>query len=471
MKEETVTSVSIKRDLNRRRRLSRTKWFMAVTAFLVVLLAASGFLYMENNKPFVLLVDEEPLAIVTGEGQVKEVIDRFKNDLGEKYGIAVTGYNNQLSYSRETLEDSDKPIDDTALKALLDEKLDWQIECWTIHINDKTNLSFRSEQDANAALEGIKQYYLPADSTELTIENIYFNESIRIEKETGPVKQLKTPEEAVTAMAKGLDKIIQHNVKSGDSLWLIAHANNLTVNQLLEINPQLKSDLLHPGQQINLVKSEPLLTVTSVVVATKEEGIPYNTVYENDSGMWRGQQKVKQNGVYGKKEVTYRITKDNDNETNRETLVEKILLEPVSRIVIRGTKMMVASRGDGGNGQLGWPLRGSLTSLYGKRGRETHTGLDINGDTGDPVFAAEKGVVFFAGRQGGYGNMVTLDHGNGLSTRYGHLSSIKVSMGQQVDRGDIIGLVGSTGRSTGSHLHFEVRVNGYHKNPLNFLGR
>jgi len=447
----------------------RTKWFLA--GIIIVMSLVSGFLYIDNNEPAVLLADGEPIAIVAGEAQVKEVLEKVKSDLEDKYGLAVTGFNKKLSYNKEMVEESHKSLNNSELAALLQDRLDWQAECWRISINGKDALYLSSEEEAQKTLEGIKQYYLPKDSSDLTVEQISFNEDIKIAHGYGPVNSFKTPEAAVEAMAKGLDKIIQHTVKSGDSLWLIARANDMTVAQLREINPELKGDFLKPGQKLNLVKSEPLLTVTSVVVATKEERIPYKTVYENDSAMWRGQQKVKQNGQYGEREVTYRITKANDTEVDRETLAEKILLEPVSRIVIQGTKMMVASRGDGGSGQLGWPLRGNITSMYGKRGREFHTGLDINGDKGDPIFAAEDGVVLFAGWQGSYGNLITIDHGNGLSTRYGHLSAINVSMGQQVTRGSIIGKCGSTGRSTGSHLHFEVRINGVHKNPLNFLER
>ena len=98
-----------------------------------------------------------------------------------------------------------------------------------------------------------------------------------------------------------------------------------------------------------------------------------------------------------------------------------------------------------------------------------HSGVDLRGDYGEPVHATANGRVQIAGRDGGYGKMVEVDHGNGFSTRYGHLSEIDVKVGQLVHRGDTIGKIGSTGRSTGPHLHYETRINGEAVDPQKFL--
>jgi murein DD-endopeptidase MepM/ murein hydrolase activator NlpD len=122
-----------------------------------------------------------------------------------------------------------------------------------------------------------------------------------------------------------------------------------------------------------------------------------------------------------------------------------------------------------------WPTHGWLSSSMGNRSdpftgeKDFHPGLDISADKGDPVYATADGTVVNASAAGNYGNLVVLDHGFGLETRYGHLSAFKVKAGQTVKRGDLLGLVGSTGRATSSHLHYEVRANGRILNPLQLL--
>ena len=106
---------------------------------------------------------------------------------------------------------------------------------------------------------------------------------------------------------------------------------------------------------------------------------------------------------------------------------------------------------------------------FGGRTYEFHPGMDIDGEKGDDVLAPANGTVIKAGGQGGYGNMIEIDHGNGLTTRYGHLSKIEVQVGDAIQRGQLIGLIGSTGRSTGPHLHYEIRLNDKAINPRRFL--
>ena len=122
-----------------------------------------------------------------------------------------------------------------------------------------------------------------------------------------------------------------------------------------------------------------------------------------------------------------------------------------------------------GSGVLGWPVSGPVTSGFGVRWGRMHEGIDIAVGEGTPVRAAAAGTVIYAGWMSGYGNLVAVDHGNGLSTAYAHNSSLAVSVGQSVAAGEVVSYSGNTGNSTGPHVHFEVRVNGSAVDPLGYL--
>ena len=125
-----------------------------------------------------------------------------------------------------------------------------------------------------------------------------------------------------------------------------------------------------------------------------------------------------------------------------------------------------------GNVPSGWPTSGDISSPFGWRwnGTDFHPGIDIANDMGTPIVATADGVVTTAGwNGGGYGNMVDIDHGNGILTRYGHASEVVVHEGQHVKRGDVIAYMGSTGFSTGPHVHYEIHVNGETVNPASYL--
>jgi murein DD-endopeptidase MepM/ murein hydrolase activator NlpD len=130
-----------------------------------------------------------------------------------------------------------------------------------------------------------------------------------------------------------------------------------------------------------------------------------------------------------------------------------------------------ASSGSGAAPSSGfiWPVNGPLTSPFGMRWGRLHAGIDIGVGFGTPIRAAAAGTVIYSGWLGGYGNLVVIDHGSGLSTAYGHQQAVYVGQGAGVAQGDVIGEVGSTGNSTGPHLHFEVRVNGSPVDPLGYL--
>jgi len=164
----------------------------------------------------------------------------------------------------------------------------------------------------------------------------------------------------------------------------------------------------------------------------------------------------------------------NARETREEYLLEVEALAAQSASLaaaIRDAQTGAGSRGAGTPSASGliWPVNGPVVSGFGMRWGRLHEGIDIAAATGTPIWAAAAGTVIHAGWLGGYGNLVVLDHGNGLATAYAHASAILVALGESVSQGQTVALVGSTGNSSGPHLHFEVRVNGVAVDPLLYL--
>jgi len=227
----------------------------------------------------------------------------------------------------------------------------------------------------------------------------------------------------------------------------------------------LNSVLSKDGALDYIELNQPFKVVTQERVV-ENISIPYEVAQTPDSSMYKGEKKVVSKGENGEKVVETIISKVNGEETEKVVASETVTKEPVVEVVLVGSKEKPKGFA---TGVFMRPYNGTLTSRFGSRWGRKHEGIDIGGKVGDPVKAADGGKVIYAGWMSGYGNFVKIDHGNGYVTAYGHLSKINTSVGKTVEKGEVIGLLGNTGRSTGPHLHFEVIKNGKHVDPLSYL--
>ena len=204
------------------------------------------------------------------------------------------------------------------------------------------------------------------------------------------------------------------------------------------------------------------------------ESIECPVVEVQDDSMYQGESKVLDAGVPGEQIVNADIAYLNGVEQERTVLSTQVTREATNKVIAVGTKVRPSWLP---NGYFIWPVYGRITSYFGYRSifgsYSYHGGIDIATSYGTNIAAADGGTVVFAGRATGsmwsYGNLVIVDHGNGKQTYYGHCSSVLVSAGDKVYQGQPIAKVGSTGRSTGNHCHFEVKINGTSVNPLSYL--
>ncbi len=216
------------------------------------------------------------------------------------------------------------------------------------------------------------------------------------------------------------------------------------------------------------------LTVKTVANVNSDVAVPYETVTEKSGEMVIGTSKIKVEGVEGLKNITEKVSFINGEVCSRETLKENIIREPVTEVIVVGTARTVSSAEEKAKARKqGFSVPVSSGSYrigdsFGSGRR--HKGVDLLAPHGTPIYASKGGTVIRAGWYAGYGNCVEIDHGNGIVTRYGHASKICVSVGTKVSAGDLIALVGSTGNSTGNHVHFEILVGGKQVDPLPYIG-
>jgi murein DD-endopeptidase MepM/ murein hydrolase activator NlpD len=296
------------------------------------------------------------------------------------------------------------------------------------------------------------------------LKQVRFKEDVKLESDTVPAAQVLTEDKLSELLSKGTFKQVIHTVQEGDCITCIAEKYGITSADIYANNPGItENTVLQLGQQINVTAIRPLVTVQVVEEVTREETIDYAIQTRDNKQLPRGESKVVQAGKEGKKLVRYEVIKENGQVVERKVLDQKVLAAPIAKIIERGTKV-IPSRG---SGRLSWPARGYISSGFGMRWGRLHAGIDIAGS--GPIRAADNGRVVMAGWYGNYGKAVIIDHGNGIQTLYGHLRSINVSVGDVVGKGKTIGVMGSTGDSTGVHLHFEVRKNGHATNPMRYL--
>jgi len=310
--------------------------------------------------------------------------------------------------------------------------------------------------------------YLPQKDN-VSLEKVQIGEVISSRVCHVHPEKLCDVETLVSVLLRGTDRKEIYLVSRGDSLWKIARDYDLTVETLKEANPHISGDSINVGDEISLIRPEPLVNITTVERMVVEESIPFETRYTYDSNMWRQQSKVVEEGILGCKEVVYHVTRKNGAEISREKIQETVTEDPKDQVIARGTSD-IPSRG---SGSFIWPVKGGgrISSGYGWRNGSFHAGIDITSPKGTAILASDSGVVVSQGWDGAYGLSVVICHGR-YYTRYAHNSKNVVTTGQAVNKGQVIAYMGSTGRSTGTHLHFEIRTGGKYgpsTNPLNFF--
>lgn len=272
----------------------------------------------------------------------------------------------------------------------------------------------------------------------------------------------------LTFSALAAKKETIHKVVAGDTLNSIAKLYSMSEADILKDNDGLNSKKLKVGSGVIIKQNAPILTVKITELVTYDKTIKYGVEKQNSKDIYEGYTRIQQKGADGLSEVTSRIVSVNGEAIEETNLVTTVKKEPVKEIILVGTKERPPTIG---SGKYDWPLKDGFrkTSGFGARWGSQHKGVDLACPVGTNVYAADGGTVIKAGYFGTYGNVVIIDHQNGQETRYAHNSKLLVKAGDKVFKGQHISESGNTGRSTGPHLHFEIRIGGTPVNPYKYL--
>lgn len=456
------------------RGIKRYAWLLPRAAAYVIPLCAAAFFVtvvrdvLSYEYTLAVQVNGQTVGYVASE----QVFDSAKEAVDERInyaGTSATGWEVAPTY---TLAVSTDVLDENQMAdAILSASSDKIKEGTALYLDGSLVAVTTEGSRLSSYLNGLKApYEEPSDpntrvqfNREVTlVDGVFFADSF-------------TNYSAIQEHLEGLEQAqVDYTVVAGDSISLIASKNGLTMAELMDCNPGLTlTSALFPGDTLVVGLERRVLQVQIVRQVTRQEEIPYTTETTKSDEYAYGTTKTTQEGQNGLKDVTEEITYDTEGNVLSTVFVsETIISEPVTKKVVQGTKLPNGSIGTYGSGSFLWPVPGYtyVSRWYGQNG---HRGTDICASYGTAIIAADSGVVVASGMNAagrGYGNSIIIDHGNGYRTLYAHCSALYVSVGQSVSQGQTIGAVGSTGRSTGNHCHFEIIYGGVKQPPQNWFG-
>ncbi|MFA5526991.1 MAG: M23 family metallopeptidase [Peptostreptococcales bacterium] len=405
------------------------------------------------------------VALVKDKKSVMYILDMVYGKLGTIHGTDIVINENSIQFQK-TKKLSAKTTSEDEILEYFSYINNIELKCYALYVDGERVATLSSKNKTEELIEDLKNQFLNLKDENIKYENVYFLESIEIKEENATLANINDYKTALDYILRGTDEEKIHEVKKGENYWTIAQKYNVDSADLEKANPMVNPDKLQIGQEISLIVPKPLVTVVTKEKQTIIENIPFEYDYQNTAALYKGEQEVKSKGTKGEREVLAEVEKHNGIEVSRVELNSKVLSKPKTQVVLVGTKELPPLIG---TGSFDNPVRGSLTSRFGTRWGRAHTGIDIGAKTGTDIRAADGGVVTYASRNGDYGLLVKIDHGKKMETYYAHCSKIVVKVGDRVYKGQKIAEVGNTGRSTGPHLHFEIRVNGVVKNPLTYV--
>lgn len=420
------------------------------------------------NQDFGLVLDfgGEEIATVKSEQTLEQAADMVNQRLVSDALKAREAVSFSPSY-RLSIVDKSHYVTPASLCDKMIEKSGGSIEEATgLYVNGELVGAIKSSADLNYLLQSLLSEAKGEDKT----AKASFVEHVESVNGLYPAQRIFSTNE-IKEILQGTQQVGSYTIEEGDTFEGIAEKLQISAEELGVVFNDASIEQLTAGDQVLLTQKDPLLTVKIVKEESYEAVIPFTTVTVNDDTQTTDYSAVTQEGEDGKEQCVDQVTYIDGVETSRETVSRTTLQEPVDKIIAVGTQKKIEPAEGVATGEMTWPVPYThrVMSTYQMRWGKMHNGIDISssGIRGQSIVAADGGTVTYVKYHNyGYGYHLMIDHGNGMSTLYAHCNSISVTPGQKVAKGQVIATVGTTGDSTGNHLHFEVYRNGSRIDPL-----
>lgn len=431
---------------------------MICAAIMLILDKFTVYEYAYNGKVLGYVKNQEDVT------NVLEIAGEQLNKVNEEQSEEIE-FSTGGNITFKVVDAADKDVDDvdTTVNKLA-YMTDIEVEGYGIYDGNNLVTIVKSQEAAETLLDEVMAELSEPD-TGMELISAEFQNPLDIKKVNVLLTSIQNDKKARKQMIKGGDTRFYHLVEDGETLKSIVADFGVEADDIYDEDNKEPVTEIDQGEKICIHKTVKPVSVKMVETGRMKEIVPFETIKKDSKDYYIGDEVVGVEGVDGVQIFDGTLTKVGGKVTKRKTNSLEVITEKVDEVIYVGTteRPKTAPTGVFKNPMV----QGTyiVTSRPGWRWGRTHEGVDMASHTGVYIYASDGGTVVRAGTYAGYGNCIDIEHANGWMTRYGHLSYIGVSVGQKVYQGQYIGNVGSTGHSTGPHLHFETRLNGAFVNP------
>jgi murein DD-endopeptidase MepM/ murein hydrolase activator NlpD len=395
--------------------LKRNKMKIGVMLITLIITATIMYFNVYRFSGYRVSIGSDTITFVKSEKEFNKTYKEFQEEINDKYTSVVI--KKDFTLNKVKVEDISMFLSGDDLEKVLLNKFNIVVDAFLMKSDIRKIAYVLNENEGNDILDYVKNYY--SEKTNLnSITKIEIENKISYEPTKVRVGELHEKIEIVKAL-------VEYDNKS----------------------------------------KKPLMTVKIVGNVTKEKIIYPTTIVKSSDKIMSGVNKIQREGKEGMKKVTSELVALNNNIVSEKVISSETITPVQNKEILAGTY----KREILGFAVMATPSRGSISSSFGMRWGKMHKGIDIAANFGVTINTVLDGTVTYAAFEDGYGNVIKINHGGGKETIYGHCSAITVKKGEVVKKGDKIGEVGSTGNSTGPHLHFEVRQDGEPINPQQYI--